>query len=215
MPPTDAADLVLYYAPQSRCFTVLWFLEELGRPYRLEPVDIRKGEQKRPDFLRLNPMGKVPVVRDGDIAVAESGAIIGWLADLHSAGELAPRPDEPARAAYLKWLFFAAGVMEPAFGQKFLNLEMPAHQVGWGSFEAMQAVVTDAVGSGEWLAGGRFTAADLYVGSNLNFGVKFGILPGEGPIADYVARLTARPAFERASALEAAYIAERERAEAT
>lgn len=212
MPPTGSADLVLYYAPQSRCFTVLWFLEELGRPYRLEQVDIRKGEQKRPDFLKLNPMGKVPVVRDGDVAVAESGAIIAWLADRYSAGELAARLEEPARAAYLRWLFFAAGVIEPAFGQKFFNLDLPATQVGWGSFEAMESVVMDAVGSQEWLAGNRFTAADLYVGSNLNFGVKFGILPQQGPIGDYVARLTARPAFGRASELEANFAAERERA---
>jgi glutathione S-transferase len=209
MPPTDAADLVLYYAPRSRAFTVLWLMEELGRPYRLEHVDIRKG-----DFLKINPMGKVPAVKDGAMAVAESGAIIAWLADRYSSGELAPRPDEAARADYLRWLFFAAGVMEPAFGQKFFNLDLPAYQVGWGSFEQMQAVVTEAVAGREWLAGGRFTAADLYVGSNLNFGVTFGILPGEGPIADYVARVTARPAYERATALEADWLARQERAEA-
>lgn len=211
MPPTESADLILYYAPQSRSFTILWLLEELGRPYRLEHVDIRSGAQKQPEFLQLNPMGKVPVVRDGEVAVAESGAIIAWLADRYSAGELAPRPDEPARAAYLKWLFFAAGVIEPAFGQKFFKLDLPAHQVGWGSFEAMESVVTDALGNREWLAGDRFTAADLYVGANLNFGVTFGILPQQGLIADYVARLTARPAFRRASELEARYVAERAR----
>jgi glutathione S-transferase len=213
MPPTDSADLVLYYAPQSRAFTALWFLEELGRPYRLEPIELRKGEQKRPAFLKINPMGKVPAVRDGDVAVAESGATIAFLADRYASGELAPRPDEPARADYLRWLFFAAGVIEPAFGQKFFNLELPAQQVGWGSFEQMQGVVTEALAAREWLAAGRFTAADLYLGSSLYFGVAFGILPKDGPIGDYVNRLTARPAFERANALEAGFIAERQHAE--
>ncbi|HEX2257377.1 MAG TPA: glutathione S-transferase family protein [Afifellaceae bacterium] len=214
MPPTDTADLVLFYAPRSRALTVLWLLEELGQPFRIESVDIRAGEQKRPEFLTINPMGKVPAVRDGEIAVAESGAIIAWLADRYSSGDLAPRADEPARADYLRWLFFAAGVMEPAFGQKFFKLDLPAQQVGWGSFEQMEAVVTQAVAGREWLAGDRFTAADLYVSANLHFGVSFGILPGEGPIANYVARITARPAFKRATAFEADRVAERERAEA-
>ncbi len=155
-------------------------------------------------------MGKVPVITDAGTAISESGAIITYLADKYAAGELAPRADDPNRGPYLKWMFFGAGVIEPAFGQKFFNLDLPAQQVGWGSFEAMQSVVTEAVGSRDWLVGDRFTAA-LYVGANLNFGVKFGILPQEGPIAEYAARLTARPAFQRASELEARFVAERER----
>ena len=212
--PIENATITLFYAPRTRAFRALWFLEELGEPYRIEPVDYAKGGHKRPEFLKLNPMGKLPTVVDDGVAVAESGAILAYLADKYPGAGLAPAPADPRRADYLRWLFFAAGVMEPAFGQKLFNLDLPAHQVGWGSFEQMQAVVAEAVAGREWLAGGRFTAADLYVGSSLNFGVKFGILPGEGPIADYVARLTARPAYERATELEADYLAERERAEA-
>jgi glutathione S-transferase len=201
MPLSETADLVLFYAPQSRAVTALRFMEELDRPYRLEVIDLNKGDHKRPEFLQRNPMGKVPTVLDGNVAVAESGAIFAYLADKYAPGRLAPRVDEPERADYLRWLFFAAGVMEPAFGQKFFKWEVPSRQVGWGSFEQMLAVVTDAVTKREWLAG-RFSAADVYVASTLAYGTLFGIIPKEGPVADYVARWQARPATRRAVALE-------------
>jgi glutathione S-transferase len=101
-------------------------------------------------------------------------------------------------------MFFGAGVMEPAFGQKFMNWEIPASQAGWGSFDHMLAVVTEAVSAREWLAG-SFTAADVYLASSLNFGMRFGIIPKEGPVADYVARWSARPATQQADEIEARY----------
>ena len=206
MPISQSADLTLFYAPQSRAITALYFMEELERPYRLEVIDLKKGDQKKPDYLKLNPMGKVPLVLDGEVPIAETGAIFMYLADKYAAGRLAPRPDESDRADYLRWMFFAAGVMEPAYGQKFMNWEIPSSQAGWGSFEQMLDVVTDAVGSREWLAG-RFSAADVYVGSMLRYGTLFGIIPNEGSIAAYVERWTARPASQRAAEIDAKHTA--------
>jgi glutathione S-transferase len=207
MPVSDTADLTLFYAPRSRAVTALRFMEELERPYRLEVISLDRGDQKKPEFLRRNPMGKVPLVLDGDVAVAETGAIFAYLADKYAPGRLAPRPDEPERADYLRWLFFAAGVMEPAYGQKFFKWEVPSRQVGWGSFEQMLDTVTQAVTGREWLAG-RFSAADVYVASTLRYGMLFGIIPNDGPVADYVARWNARPASQRAAAIDERYMAE-------
>src|SRR3712207_6182361 len=147
MPLSDSADLTLFYAPQSRAITAIYFMEELDRPYRLDVIDLKMGDQKKPEFLKLNPMGKVPLVLDGDTPVAETGAIFTYLSGKYAAGQLAPRPDDPDRAEYLRWMFFGAGVMEPAYGQKFMNWEIPSSQAGWGSFDQMLAVVTEAVGS--------------------------------------------------------------------
>jgi glutathione S-transferase len=201
MPLSDIADLTLYYAPRSRAGTALRFMEELDRPYRVEVIDLMRGDQKQPEFLKRNPMGKVPMVMDGGVAIAETGAIFAYLADKYAPGRLAPRPDDPARADYLRWMFFAAGVMEPAYGAKFFHWEVNPRQVGWGSFADMLTAVTGAVKQREWLAG-AFSAADVYVASTLRFGTQFGVIPDEGPIKAYVDRWLARPATQRAAELE-------------
>jgi glutathione S-transferase len=211
MPQADNADIVLYYAPRSRAFRALWFLEELGRPYRIALVDFAKGEHKGPEFLKLNPMGKLPTVVDQGLAVAESGAILMHLADKYSAGGLAPRPDDAKRADYLRWLFFAVGVMEPAFGEKFFKWEdIPRSRAAWGSFADMEKVVTDALAPGPFLLGDEFTAADVLVCANLHWGTVFKLFPEEGAIADYVARCAARPALKRARAIEEGYVRAKE-----
>ncbi len=211
MPQADNADIVLYYAPRSRAFRGLWFLEELGQPYRIEPIDFEKGEHKRPEFLKLNPMGKLPTVVDHGIPIAETGAILLYLADKYSAGALAPRPDDPKRPDYLRWLFFAIGVMEPAFGEKFFKWQdVPARRAAWGSFADMEKVVSDGVTPGPYLLGEQFTAADVLVGSNLHWGVLWKLFPEKGAIADYVARCAARPALQKAMAMEEEYIKARE-----
>ncbi len=207
MPLSDSADITLYYAPRSRAFRMLWFLEELGRPYRLEMLDLEKGEHKRPDFLAINPMGKVPTLVDQGTPIAETGAMLVHLADKYAPGELAPLFKEPLRAEYLKWLFFAAGVMEPAFGEKFFKWEgIPSRRAAWGDFASMAGTVTKGVEAGEWLLGDTFTAADVYVGSNLHWGVLWKLFPEAGPVADYVARCAARPALKRAMALEEGFV---------
>ena len=201
MPLSDNADLTLFFAPRSRAGTALRFMEELDRPYRVEVIDLTRGDQKTPDFLARNPMGKVPLVLDEGVAIAETGAIFAYLADKYAPGRLAPRADDPARADYLRWMFFAAGVMEPAYGEKFFKWEVNARQVGWGSFSDMLAAVTGAVKEREWLAG-EFSAADVYVASTLRFGTLFGVIPDEGPIKAYVDRWLARPATIRAGEIE-------------
>ncbi|HVH99323.1 MAG TPA: glutathione S-transferase family protein [Enhygromyxa sp.] len=194
--------LKLYFAPRSRALTALWLLEELGLAYELESFDLNSGRHKQPDFLALNPMGKVPLVVCDGIPVSETGAIAIYLADRFPSAGLAPAFDDPQRPAYLRWMLFSSGVLEPAFGQKFFKWEVPARSVAWGSFEQMQDVLIAGVSSSEWLLGDRFSAADVVVGAGARFGVMFGAFEKTGPIADYVGRLTARPAFQRAQAIE-------------
>jgi len=211
MPITDDASITLFHAVRSRSFRLLWFMEELGEPYRIEPIDLNKGEHKTERLLRHNPMGKVPVVLDGDVAIAESGAIYIYLADKYAPGRLAPRAEEEReRADYLRWLFFAAGVMEPAFGEKFFKWELNPRQVAWGSFDSMMETLEKGVSGRQWLVGDQFTAADVFVGSNIHYGTLFGIIPNGGPIGEYLQRCAARPALKRALALEESWMAEKE-----
>lgn len=192
----------LYFAPRSRALTALWLLEELGVPYTREDFLLATGRHKQPDFLALNPMGKVPLVVDDGVAVAELGAIAIFLADKHRTTVLAPALDDPKRADFLRWCFFSSGVMEPAFGEKFFKWSVPASSVAWGSFDGMMAALAQGLTPGPYLLGETFSAADVLVGSTTRFGQNFGILPKEGPTADYVARLNARPALQRALQIE-------------
>jgi glutathione S-transferase len=194
--------LELYFAPRTRAFTALWLLEELGVDYVLHSFDLAAERHKQPDYLALNPMGKVPLVVLDGVPVSETGAIAIYLADRFAAAGLAPALDDPLRPAFLRWVMFAAGVIEPAFGQKFFKWEVPARSVAWGSFELMQEALEAGVRDGEWLLGDRFSAADVVVGSGARFGVNFGAFAKQGVIADYVARLTARAGYKRAEAIE-------------
>jgi glutathione S-transferase len=197
-----AGTLTLHYAPRTRSFTTLWLLEELGVPYELASFDLYSGRHKQSDFLALNPMGKVPVLVCDGIPVSETGAIAIYMADRFPTAGLAPAFDDPQRPAYLRWMFFAAGVLEPAFGQKFFSWEAPASQMAWGSFDQMHEVLSEAVRDSEWLLGDRFSAADVVVGAGARFGILFGVFEKHGPIAEYVARLTARAGLQRAEAIE-------------
>jgi glutathione S-transferase len=212
MPLVDKADIVFHYAPQTRSFRMLWFLEELGRDYRIALVDYANGGHKRPEYLKLNPMGKVPTIVDHGVPIAETGAIMIYLADKYSLGALAPCPDDERRADYLRWLFFAAGVMEPAFGEKFFKWEIPASKVAWGDFSSMERTVTEAVVRTPWLLGETFSSADVFVGSNLHWGIMWKLFPSEGVLADYVARCAERPALKRALAIEERFIKEQQAA---
>ncbi|MBX7192042.1 MAG: glutathione S-transferase family protein [Sandaracinaceae bacterium] len=203
MPETLEADLVLHYAPRTRSLVALWLLEELGVPYRLASFDLATGHHKSPEHLALNPMGKVPVVVDRGVPVSELGAIAIYLADRYPAAGLAPALDHPDRAAYLRWVFFSSAIIEPALAEKFGKWEPRPRQHAWGSFDQMLEVATRGVSSGTYLLGDRFCAADVTVAGGLRYAMLFGAIPKEGPIADYVGRVTAREAFARASAIEA------------
>jgi glutathione S-transferase len=199
-----SSPLKLYFAPRTRAFTALWLLEELGVDYALESFDLASGRHKQADYLALNPMGKVPLVVDDGVPVSEMGAIAIYLADRFAAGpaRLTPAIDDRRRPEFLRWVLFAAGVIEPAYGQKFFKWDVPAQSVAWGSFEQMLEVLEAGVREGPWLLGDQFSAADVVVGSSARFGLMFGALDQTGPIADYVARLSAREAFVRALAIE-------------
>ncbi len=203
MSETSSAKLTLYYVPRSRSFSALWLLEELGEDYRLESFDIATARHKKADYLALNPMGKVPLVVDGDTPVSELGAIAIHLSDCYPRAKLSPLIDDPQRAAYLRWAFFSSAIMEPAFSQEMFKWEVPAESVAWGSFAQMLEIVTNAIGENTWLLGDSFSSADILVGSNLRIGQMLGIIPKEGPAKDYVSRLERRDAFVRAATIEA------------
>ncbi|MCC6946603.1 MAG: glutathione S-transferase family protein [Bradyrhizobiaceae bacterium] len=194
--------LKLYWAPQTRSFSALWVLEEAGVPYEKELVDIRSGVQDTPAYRRINLMGKVPALRDGDMIVAEQGAVCAWVADRFPEAGLAPSIDDPKRGAYLRWLFFAGNCIEPAYMQKFSGWSTVKSRAGWGNYELVVDVLDDAVKEGPWVLGERFSAADVMIGGGVYFGMAFGVLPERPSFAAYRERCVARPAFQRTLAIE-------------
>jgi glutathione S-transferase len=196
-----AEEIVFYHNPRSRSQMVHWMLEEAAAPYRVVPIDFEKGEHKSPSFLALNPMGKLPTIEHRGVVVTETAAIIAYLADAFPAAGLAPPPGDARRGAYYRWLFFGAGCFEPALLDKMMKrpeVERKA-AVGWGSYEDVLATLKKALSNGPYLLGETFTAADVYVGSELRFAMMFGApgVKGEAVFDDYVARLGARPAAQR------------------
>ncbi len=195
--------LTLHHAVKTRSFVGLWMLEELGRPYEIHLLDMEKAEHKADPHMALNGLGKVPVVVDDGVPISERAAICCYLADKYAMGTLAPAFDSPHRAAYLRWLFYSVGVLEPAYCEHFFDWKESSSRLAWGSLADAMATARAAVDATEYLAGDQFTAADVMMGSTLRWGVLFGIEPNEGPIAAYVERCTSRPAFKRATAKEA------------
>lgn len=194
-------EIAFYHNPRSRSQMVHWMLEEAGAPYRIVPIDFEKGEHKTPSFLALNPMGKLPTIVHRDVVVTETAAIIAYIADTFPAAGLAPSPGDALRGAYYRWLFFGAGCFEPALLDRMMNRPEVERKsaVGWGSYEEVVAALKGALATGPWLLGDRFSAADVYVGSEIRFAMMFGApgLKGEKVFDDYVARLSARPAAQR------------------
>ena len=200
-----ADEIVFYTNPMSRGRIVRWMLEEVGRPYDTRVLDYGTT-MKAPEYLAINPMGKVPaIVCDGEV-VTECAAICTFLADRFPEAELAPGAHESGRGTYLRWMFFAAGPLEAAVTARSLGLEPPADKagtVGYGSFDAMVDALERAVsGDGPWILGDRFSAADVYVGSQINWGLMFKTLPDRPAFATYAERLRARPAYVRATEID-------------
>lgn len=191
-------DITLYGSVASRTFTARWMLEELGVPYRVEVVDIRNGAQKAPEYLRLNPMGKVPTLTDGAVVVTETTAICLYLADRYGYRSLAPAVDDDARGAYLRWAVFSTAVLEPAWQTKAAGL--PAFRHGWGDLATALNAARKAVEPGPWLLGDRFTAADVAFGATLTVGLFTQQIPADPILSAYNDRLSARPACKAASA---------------
>src|SRR5256885_4282729 len=155
----------LYWSPRSRSFSAIWLLEETGLPYERVLTDITTGAQKTPEYLAINPMGKVPALKDGGAALGEAAAICAYVADRYPQTKLAPDISDPLRAKYLQWLFFSPSCIEPALIQIFTKIEVPASTAAWGSAEPVFDVLDGALEKGPWILGDAFSAADIMVGS--------------------------------------------------
>ena len=202
---TEALMMTLYWAPRTRSLRALWVLEEAGAPYQRVRLDLSAGAQKSAEFRAINPMAKVPALTDGTVAIAESGAICAYVAEAHPGGGLAPPVGDPARASYLRWLFFSPGCVEQAFLMKSANVSVRQEAAGFGDFDRVFDVLEAAVATGPWLLGERFSAADVMIGLDLHFGIDiFKLVPSRPVLRAYVDRCLARPALQRATAIEAA-----------
>lgn len=203
-----AEELVLYTNPMSRGRIARWMLEEVGQPYRAEMLGY--GEpMKSPAYRAINPMGKVPAIVHGRTVVTECAAICAYLADAFPEAGLAPAL--PDRGAYYRWLFFAAGPLEAAVSNKALGLVVPPERemmIGYGSYATVLDTLEQALAGRDFIASGRFTAADVYVGSHLQWGLQFGAIEKRPVFAAYAARLAERPAAQRANALDDAAAAQ-------
>jgi glutathione S-transferase len=197
------AKLTLYHAVPSRAATARWMLEELGEPYALKLLDLKAGDQRKPEYLALNPMGKVPTLVDGDTVVTEVAAICCYLADAYPNAGLAPAIGDKRRGPYLKWLFYGPSCVEPAMTDKAMKREpVPRSTAGWGDYDTVVEVLRAAVAKGPWLLGDQFTAADVVIGSSIRFGTTFGMLPEIPEFVAYRERILARPALQRQLALD-------------
>lgn len=196
--------ITLYHHPFSRASTVVWMLEEVGVPYELRWVDMMKGEQKSPELVAKNPMGKLPILTDDELVVTEVAAIGLYLADRYAAGRLAPNLDDPARGTYLRWSFFAPSVVEPGSMAKAAGWDFKPGQAGWGEYAAMIDAMASAVTGRDFLLGAQFSMADVVFGGTLRYMLGFGMLEARPVFEDYVERLNERPALQRAEARNAA-----------
>jgi glutathione S-transferase len=199
-------EITLYFAPRSRSLRALWLLEELGARFTLVPLDLERGDHKSAEMLRLNPMGKVPVVTVDGHPVWESPAIVAHLCDVFPEAGLAPPPGRPDRADFYRWLSFATAVMEPAFAEHMARREGNPLAHGWGDFASMKRALAAGLSAGEWLLPKGFSGADLLVGGNLAWFTSwapeaFSDIPG---LDSYVDRIRSRPAYRRASERDAA-----------
>ena len=190
--------ITLYHSPNSRAFTAYWMLEELGLAFDIKTVDIRKGEQKAPEYLKLNPAGKVPTLTDGEVVVSENPAIAIYLADRYGYGTLAPKIEDRDRGAYLKWMVFSTAVVDPVATLHARKVDLPGADFGFGTFDDMVRVLVTTLKERKYLLGSRFTAADVVLGGQIAFLLRKNVLPPEAELLDYNARLTLREAYHRA-----------------
>jgi glutathione S-transferase len=200
------SELVFYTNPQSRGRIAHWMLEEVGEPYRTVWLDFGTT-MKAPDYLAVNPMGKVPALRDGAVVITEAAAVCAYLADRFPARGLAPPPGSTARAAYFRWMFFSAGPLEMATTAKALGWQVPdgrSGMVGFGSYAATIDALETALQPGPYVCGEQFSAADVVLGSALGWGMVFGTVEKRPRFEAYVQRLQLREAARRANALNEA-----------
>lgn len=202
-------ELVLYTHPMSRGRIARWMLEEVGKPYRAEILEFGTS-MKAPEYRALNPMGKVPALVHGATVVTEAAAICAYLADAFPEAGLAPEPGSRERGAYYRWLFFAAGPLEAAVTNRALGFEVPADRqrmAGYGSSADVMDTLEGAVSREPYLLGEQFTAADVYVGSQIMWGLQFGSIEKRPAFEAYAERIRHRPANARADEIDDALAA--------
>ena len=196
------SNLTLYHAAPSRSSIVLWMLEEVGEPYDIHLMSLKKGENRAADYLQVNPMGKVPALKHGDVVITEAAAICTYLADAFPQAKLSVPVGDPRRGPYLKWLFFGPACLEAAvIDRSFPRAgEVPRQALGYGDHETVMNVLSEAVRTGPYLLGEQFTAADVVIGSGLRWGMMFKGVPERPEFVAYAGRMAERPAAKRATA---------------
>ena len=192
-------EIVFYSSPMSRGRIVHWMLEEVSAPYRYELVNLDSQAQKQPGFLAINPMGKVPAIVHRGTVVTECGAICAYLADAFPGAGLAPAVDSPARGTYYRWMFFAASCLEAAVIDRMLSRPPPARPgaLAYGCYEDTVATLEKALTPGPHILGTRFSAADVYIGSQIGFGMMTKALEPRPILMEYADRVQQRPAYRR------------------
>jgi len=201
--------LTFYTNPMSRGRIIRWMLEEVGQPYETVVLDYATT-MKGADYLAINPMGKVPAIRHGDVIVTEAAAICAYLADAFPEAKLAPPPGDKLRGPYYRWMFYGAGPVEAMASNQALGVVVPDEKrgmVGYGSREQVIDTLEFAVSRGDYLVGDSFSAADLYLGAQLGWGLQFGTIDKRPVFERYVARIMTRPAAARAREIDDALIA--------
>lgn len=189
----------LFWAPQTRAQRAIWMLEEAGVDYEMERIELAgPNRADSAEFRAASPMGKVPAIRDGDVAMSESAAICIYVADRYAPGTLAPAPDDALRGKYLYWTMYTPAVVEPAMSEKFNKVETNRQRNGWGDFDLMIETWDQALNDKDWILGERFTAADVMLGSSAIFLRLFKMLPESNNLDAYADRCLARPAHQRA-----------------
>ncbi len=193
--------ITLYHCPNSRSNIGMYLLEELGQPFEVTIVDVRAGGGQKPEYLAINPMGKVPAIKDGDEVVSETGAIAIYLGDKYPQANLAPPVGDPRRGAYLRWHFFNTS-LDTVLVEKMFNREpMPAAGAGYGDYDRVLNMLRGGLQrGGPWMLGEQFTTVDVAIGGGMPWGLANGTLPRDPLITDYAARIEARPAYKRAVA---------------
>ncbi|HEX6612235.1 MAG TPA: glutathione S-transferase [Rhodanobacteraceae bacterium] len=195
--------VTFFHAPHSRSGITRSLLEELDVPYDLVVLDLQRGEQRTPDYLSINPMGKVPAIRHRGVLVTEQPAILLYLADAFPQAGLAPGKDDPLRGAYLRWVTFYGSCFEPALlDRSFDRAPAPQMACGYGDYDSVIGTLTAQLEHGPWLLGERFTAADVLWGGALNWALAFKLVPDSELFRGYAERVAARPAMRRAAALD-------------
>lgn len=202
---TTGRKITLFHAPNTRSTGALSLLYELGAEFDLHVLDFKKGEQRAPDYLAVNPMGKVPAVRHGDALITEQVAVFLYLADLYPEAGLTPAIGDPLRGPYLRWMVFYGSCFEPALVDKALKREpAPKSTAPYGDYDTMLNTLTGQLANGPWLLGDRFTALDVLWGTALTWTTAFKLVPLLPVVQAYVDRWNARPAAARAKAEDAA-----------